>query len=100
MALTEMTVVAQANWDGGFLDVVTFKGDSLYAAGGAAFEALFEALIGHDREIMCAIGYGADNSVEFIPATGKLKMRTAAGVEVANDVDLDAVTFRVNVFSR
>jgi hypothetical protein len=103
MALGVMTVVEKANGDGAsFIDVVTFAGDNSYPTGGSAFEAAFEAKVGHDRQIMAAFGYGGDNTVEFVPAAGvgKLKVRAANGAEVANATDLSASTFRVTVLSR
>jgi hypothetical protein len=100
MALTNMTVADQANDDSKYIDVVTFNGDASYATGGAAFEALFKAAVGHDRKIMSAFGYGGDNTVEFLPASGKLLMRAAGGAEVPNATNLAAVLFRITVLSR
>lgn len=101
MALSAMAVVDQANSEGTlFVDVVTFNGDASYATGGNAFDALFKAAVGHDRKVMSAFGYGANNSVEYLPATGLLLMRAAGGAEVPNATNLSAVLFRVTVLSR
>lgn len=101
MALGAITVADQANSDGTqFTDVVSFAGDDSYPTGGSAFDALFKAAVKHDRKIMSAFGYGADNTVEYIPSTGKLKARAAGGAEVANATNLSAATFRVTVISR
>lgn len=99
MALGAMTVTDKANSEGTlFIDVITFAGDSAYSSGGSAFDAAFKAAVGHDRKIMSAYGYGGNNSVEYIPSTGKLMARAAGGSEASGD--LSGSTFRVTVTSR
>ena len=101
MALGAITVADKANSEGTmFVDVITFNGDGSYPTGGSAFDTVFKDAVKHDRKIMSAFGYGADNTVEYIPSTGKLKARAAGGAEVANATDLSGASFRVTVISR
>ncbi len=100
MALTNMTLVDTVDHDNGFIDVVTFNGDNSYPTNGSDFKDLFKAAVGRDSEPLSAFGYGGDNTVEYIPSTGKLKVRAAGGSEVANTTNLAAVSFRITVISR
>lgn len=100
MALTNMTKADSVDLDNGFVDVITFDGDAAYPTGGYDFKALFKTAVGRDSEPLSVFGYGGDNTVEYLPASGKLKMRAAGGAEVGSGTNLSAVSFRVTVISR
>jgi len=101
MALTNMTVVEKTSDEFSHMDVVTCLGPASYATGGELFDAAFQDAVGHDKKALFVSGYGGDYHVEYIPSTGKLKIRNPAdGAEVTAAVNLSGVTFRLAVWSK
>lgn len=102
MAIGAITVEKRAEVDGAMLERISFAGDNAYATGGTAFAAAFSAAVKSDaRDILSVLGRSsAGHTVEFIPASGLLKVYVAAGTEAANAADLSGATFRVLVISK
>lgn len=89
-------------------DVLSFAGESSYAAGGSDFAAAAEAAIAAGREIMAVVPVDCGGYLpQFDKSNGKLKVYygnydAADGplIEVANATNLSGVTFKVLVISR
>lgn len=112
MALGEITVADRAGKVPSaalFADRLSFAGEALYAAGGSAFKALFQAAVGAAREPLCVIAGDCGGYVPvYVPSTGRLKVFWANNdgnadgplIEVTDSTVLSGVTFNLTVLSQ
>lgn len=91
-----------------FVDRISFAGDAAYPTGGMALEALFQAAVKSGRKIIGVVPNDCGGYIPaYVPSTGKLLVYRgdndnagdAPAVEVANAVNLSAVTFNLVVLS-
>lgn len=115
MALGTLTAIDQVVFPGGpqFIDLVSLVGDGAYpntggTIGSTGLQAALRVLRKDTREIVSVEQYKcntAGQSVQFDPATGKLRafledQTSGVVAEIANGVSLAAVTYTLKITSR